>query len=58
MFKLYSYHIDGLSKNINKMKQLYITREQEFVNITNYYIKMVAEYSKPINDFENIKNKI
>ena len=57
MFKLYSYHIDGLSKNINKMKQLYITREQEFVNITNYYIKMVAEYSKPINDFENIKNK-
>ena len=57
MYKIYSYHIDGLSKNINKMKQLYVTREQEFVNITNYYIKMVAEYSKPINDFENIKNK-
>ena len=38
MYKLYSYHIDGLSKNINKMKQLYVTREQEFVNITNYYI--------------------
>ena len=58
MFEDFTNHLKNSNEDINKLKTLYVTREKEFINITNYYINMVNEYSKPLNDFENIKNKL
>ena len=58
MFEDFSNHLKNLTEDMNKIKTLYVTREKEFINITNYYINMVNEYSKPLNDNENIKNKL
>lgn len=58
MFKLYNDHLQKMTNNLNNMKKLYFTRETEFINITNYYINLVNEYSKPLNDNNEVKNKI
>ena len=58
MFKMYNEHIQKMTTNLNNMKKLYFTRETEFINITNYYINMVNEYSKPMKDSDDIRNKI
>lgn len=58
MFKMYNEHLQKMTTNLNNMKKLYFTRETEFINITNYYINMVNEYSKPMKDSEDIRNKI
>ena len=58
MYARYNEHLSKLMTNLNNMRNLYFTREQEFVNITKYYVDMVNEYSQPLHDNTTPKNKI
>ena len=42
-----------LTKQIDSMKQLYLSRENEFIDVTNYYINSLNDYSKPVMDITN-----
>ena len=58
MHKFYIKNIEEIAENLAKMKDIYFTREKEFINITNYYVSMVNEYSKPISETEAIKEQM
>ena len=58
MYSHYNEHLLKLITNLNNMRNLYFTREQEFVNITKYYLDMVNEYSQPLHDNATPKHKI
>ena len=46
--KTYEDNIKSLTGQIDNFKQLYITREGEFIELTDYYCKAIEEYSKPL----------
>lgn len=50
LYKTYEENTKNLIKQIDSLKQLYAARETEFINITNYYIETVDDYSKPITE--------
>ena len=35
---------------MDSMRQLYTARENEFINLTNYYLDTINDYSKPITE--------
>jgi len=56
--KTYEENLLGIVKQMDSLKHLYITRENEFLNITNYYTKTINEYATPIYELDSqSKNK-
>lgn len=50
LYHNYEESLKILTKQIDSIKQLYLTRENEFINITNYYIDTINDFSKPVTD--------
>lgn len=50
LYRNYEESLKLLTKQIDSIKQLYLTRENEFINITNYYIETINDFSKPVTD--------
>jgi hypothetical protein len=48
LYENYEDNIKILTKQIDSVKQLYHARENEFINITNYYTETINDYAKPI----------
>lgn len=40
-------------KQIDSLKQLYISREKEIVELTSYYVNSINEYTQLLNDVNN-----
>lgn len=56
LYRNYEESLKILTKQIDSIKQLYLTRENEFINLTNYYIETINDFSKPITDLANAGN--
>jgi hypothetical protein len=56
LYKAYEENLKTLIKQIDAIKQLYIARENEFINITNYYTETINDYSKPLSEMNNLNN--
>lgn len=50
LYHNYEESLKILTKQIDSIKQLYLTRENEFINITNYYIDTINDFSRPVTD--------
>lgn len=48
IYKSYEENLKTLLKQIDSLKQLYMSRENEFLNITAYYTKTINDYATPI----------
>lgn len=53
LYRVYEENMKNLTKQTDNLKQLYVARETEFINITNYYTETIDNYSKPITDLSN-----
>jgi DNA repair exonuclease SbcCD ATPase subunit len=53
LHKSYEENIKTLTTQLEAMKQLYISRENEFVKLTNYYNDAIRNYSKPLINLNN-----
>lgn len=56
LYRNYEESLKILTKQIDSIKQLYLTRENEFINLTNYYIETINDFSKPITDLASTAN--
>lgn len=54
LYKAYEENLKTLIKQIDSIKQLYLARESEFINITNYYTETINDYSKPLTEMNNL----
>lgn len=50
LYHNYEDSLQILTKQIDSIKQLYLSREQEFINLTTYYIETINEFTKPVTD--------
>jgi len=50
LYHNYEESLTILTKQIDSIKQLYLSRENEFINLTNYYIDTINDFSKPVTD--------
>ena len=50
VYKNYEENLKSLTKQMDSMRQLYTARENEFINLTNYYLDTINDYSKPITE--------
>lgn len=50
LYHNYEDSLQILTKQIDSIKQLYLSREQEFTNLTTYYIETINEFTKPVTD--------
>ncbi len=58
IYKSYEDNLKTLVKQVDSLKQLYLARENEFLNITAYYTKTINEYAAPIYELNaQTKNK-
>ena len=58
IYKSYEENLKTLVKQVDSLKQLYMARENEFLNITAYYTKTINEYAAPIYELNaQTKNK-
>ncbi len=58
VYKSYEENLKTLIKQVDSLKQLYLARENEFLNITAYYTKTINEYAAPIYELNaQTKNK-
>lgn len=58
IYKAYEDNLKTLVKQVDSLKQLYLARENEFLNITAYYTKTINEYAAPIYELNaQTKNK-
>jgi hypothetical protein len=53
LYLSYEDNMKNLVKQIDSLKSLYIARENEFINITNYYTESIKDYSKPLASLTN-----
>lgn len=58
LYRNYEESLKILTKQIDSIKQLYLTRENEFINITHYYIETLNDFSKPVSDILNNPNNV
>jgi len=58
IYKSYEENLKTLVKQVDSLKQLYLARENEFLNLTAYYTKTINEYAAPIYELNaQTKNK-
>jgi hypothetical protein len=53
LHKSYNDNLNETIKQIDLLKQLYISREKEFVSLTSYYVDSLNDYTHPLNDVMN-----
>lgn len=58
LYRNYEESLKILTKQIDSIKQLYLTREGEFLNLTNYYIETINDFSKPVTDLVANPNNV
>lgn len=56
VYKNYEENLKSLTKQMDSMRQLYAARENEFINLTNYYLDTINDYSKPISEITSESN--
>ncbi len=56
LYKLCSEQLKRFINNYDKVKNLYIDREKEMINVSNYYVDIMNEYTKPLTDTEHPNN--
>ncbi len=49
----YNNNLSEMIKQIDSLKQLYISREKEFVGLTSYYVDSISDYTQSLNDVNN-----
>jgi hypothetical protein len=53
LYKSYNDNLSEMVKQIDSLKQLYISREKEFISLTSYYVDTISDYTQPLNDVNN-----
>jgi len=56
IYKNYEENMKSLTKQMDSMRQLYAARESEFINLTNYYLDTINDYSKPLGEITSESN--
>lgn len=56
MSQMCNEHLNKITENLGQMKQMYLNREKEMVNISKIYVDAMNNYSGSMKDSENSKN--
>ena len=58
LYRNYEDSLTILTKQIDSIKQLYLARENEFIEVTNYYVNSLNDYSKPLLEINGSQSNL